>query len=121
MATSGAKVTEETSWLAGLIMNIVFLLGLFTFAVVLGIISEEIKTQVPSVQGCKVAQLQAQARGTDARLHLPLACAAVNQCLSCAGCADDVCATPVPLRSVRQCVRAEVCACLRIYRRIDRK
>lgn len=29
-ANSGAKVTEETSWLAGLVMNIVFLLGLFT-------------------------------------------------------------------------------------------
>jgi hypothetical protein len=27
---AGAKVTEETSWLAGLVMNIVFLLGLFT-------------------------------------------------------------------------------------------
>lgn len=44
---AGAKVTEETSWLAALVMNVVFLLGLFTFAVVLGIISEEIKTQVP--------------------------------------------------------------------------
>lgn len=46
----GAKVTEETSWLAALVMNIVFLLGLFTFAVVLGIISEEIKTQVRDVK-----------------------------------------------------------------------
>lgn len=51
---TGAKVTEETSWLAGLIMNIVFLLGLFTFAVVLGIISEEIKTQVSARIPCHV-------------------------------------------------------------------
>lgn len=66
-------MTEETSWLAGLIMNIVFLLGLFTFAVVLGIISEEIKTQVPhtSVQGCKRGR-------TDAQLHPPLSCGAVS-------------------------------------------
>ena len=28
--SAGAKVTEETSWLAGLVMNVVFLLGLFT-------------------------------------------------------------------------------------------
>jgi len=53
----GAKVTEETSWLAGLIMNIVFLLGLFTFAVVLGIISEEIKTQVRDVKSGNYAIL----------------------------------------------------------------
>ena len=35
-ALAGAKVTEENNWLAGLVMNVVFLLGLFTFAIVLG-------------------------------------------------------------------------------------
>ncbi|KAL3142871.1 hypothetical protein ABBQ38_003160 [Trebouxia sp. C0009 RCD-2024] len=46
----GAKVTEETTLPAALLMNLIFLCGLFTFAVVLGFVSEEIKTQLRSVK-----------------------------------------------------------------------
>lgn len=47
---SGAKVTEETTLPAALLMNLIFLCGLFTFAVVLGFVSEEIKSQLRSVK-----------------------------------------------------------------------
>lgn len=46
----GAKVTEETTLPAALLMNLIFLCGLFTFAVVLGFVSEEIKSQLRSVK-----------------------------------------------------------------------
>lgn len=46
----GAKVTEETTLAAALLMNLIFLCGLFTFAVVLGFVSEEIKSQLRSVK-----------------------------------------------------------------------
>ncbi|GAB4822281.1 hypothetical protein N2152v2_009327 [Parachlorella kessleri] len=47
----GAKVTEEKSLAAFLLMNFFFLVGLFSFAVLIGIVSEEIKTQVKDVRG----------------------------------------------------------------------
>lgn len=47
---AGAKVTEETTLPAALLMNLIFLCGLFTFAVVLGFVSEEIKSQLRSVK-----------------------------------------------------------------------
>ena len=47
---TGAKVTEETTLPAALLMNLIFLCGLFTFAVVLGFVSEEIKSQLRSVK-----------------------------------------------------------------------
>ena len=47
---AGAKVTEETTLAAALLMNLIFLCGLFTFAVVLGFVSEEIKSQLRSVK-----------------------------------------------------------------------
>ena len=46
----GAKVTEETTLPAALLMNLIFLCGLFTFAVVLGFVSEEIKSQLRAVK-----------------------------------------------------------------------
>jgi len=46
----GAKVTEESTLPAALLMNLIFLCGLFTFAVVLGFVSEEIKSQLRSVK-----------------------------------------------------------------------
>lgn len=49
-AGTGAKVTEETTLPAALLMNLIFLCGLFTFAVVLGFVSEEIKSQLRSVK-----------------------------------------------------------------------
>ena len=49
-ACVGAKVTEETTLPAALLMNLIFLCGLFTFAVVLGFVSEEIKSQLRSVK-----------------------------------------------------------------------
>lgn len=50
MCVAGAKVTEETTLPAALLMNLIFLCGLFTFAVVLGFVSEEIKSQLRSVK-----------------------------------------------------------------------
>lgn len=50
MFATGAKVTEETTLPAALLMNLIFLCGLFTFAVVLGFVSEEIKSQLRSVK-----------------------------------------------------------------------
>ena len=47
---TGAKVTEETTLPAALLMNLIFLCGLFTFAVVLGFVSEEIKSQLRAVK-----------------------------------------------------------------------
>ena len=46
-------MTEEQSLAAGVIMNAFFILGLFTFAVVLGIVSEEIKSQLKAVRLCQ--------------------------------------------------------------------
>lgn len=43
-------MTEETTLPAALLMNLIFLCGLFTFAVVLGFVSEEIKSQLRSVK-----------------------------------------------------------------------
>lgn len=43
-------MTEETTLPAALLMNLIFLCGLFTFAVVLGFVSEEIKSQLRAVK-----------------------------------------------------------------------
>ncbi|GAB4818940.1 hypothetical protein N2152v2_005986 [Parachlorella kessleri] len=46
----GAKVTEEKSLAAGVLMNAFFLAGVFSFAVLIGIVSEEIKLQLKGVR-----------------------------------------------------------------------
>lgn len=46
----GAKVTEETSLPAAALMNVMFLAGLFSFAVLIGIVSEEIKNSLKNVR-----------------------------------------------------------------------
>lgn len=46
----GARVTEETSLPAAMLINAAFLTGVFTFAVVIGIVSEEIKSKLSAVR-----------------------------------------------------------------------
>ncbi|KAI3438204.1 hypothetical protein D9Q98_000641 [Chlorella vulgaris] len=46
----GARVTEETSLAAALLINAAFITGMFTFAVLIGLVSEEIKSRLSAVR-----------------------------------------------------------------------
>ena len=43
---AGVNVLEETNLLSFMLVNIIFLIGTFTFAVVLGVVSDDITTEV---------------------------------------------------------------------------
>lgn len=43
---AGVNVLEETNALSFILVNIIFLVGTFTFAVVLGVVSDDITTEV---------------------------------------------------------------------------
>jgi hypothetical protein len=49
-AVPGSSVTKEKSLGATLVVNVVFLMGLFVFAVLLGMIGEEVATQVMNLR-----------------------------------------------------------------------
>ncbi|KAK9797001.1 hypothetical protein WJX73_002827 [Symbiochloris irregularis] len=46
----GVNVLEETNVLAFILVNIIFLVGTFTFAVVLGVVSDDITTEVKAIR-----------------------------------------------------------------------
>lgn len=48
----GFAVSNETTLAASLVMNTLFIFGMFVFAVLIGMISDEIKQQVIAGRGC---------------------------------------------------------------------
>ena len=43
---SGVNLLSESNLVAGVLLNVMFLLGTFTFAVVLGVVSDDISSEV---------------------------------------------------------------------------
>ena len=45
-ASAGVNLLQESNLIAGFLLNAMFLLGTFTFAVVLGVVSDDISSEV---------------------------------------------------------------------------
>ena len=45
-ACAGVNLLQESNLIAGLLLNAMFLLGTFTFAVILGVVSDDISSEV---------------------------------------------------------------------------
>jgi hypothetical protein len=50
MPSAGSSVESERGFAADVVLHLVYLAGLFTFAVVLGIVTDDISTQVDKVR-----------------------------------------------------------------------